>query len=49
MIYWIDLFCGAGGVSLGIHKAGQRVLACINHDKNAIKSVPTDSTTNIKY
>lgn len=38
MIYWIDLFCGAGGVSLGIHKAGQRVLACINHDKNAILS-----------
>lgn len=37
-IFWIDLFCGAGGVSLGIHKAGQKVVACINHDKNAILS-----------
>jgi len=37
-VYWIDLFCGAGGVSLGIQKAGQTVLACINHDKNAILS-----------
>lgn len=37
-IYWVDLFCGAGGVSLGIYKAGQSVLACVNHDTNAILS-----------
>ena len=36
--YWIDLFCGAGGVSCGIHNAGQKVIACVNHDENAIKS-----------
>lgn len=37
-IYWIDLFCGAGGTSTGIHLAGSKVLACVNHDANAIKS-----------
>lgn len=39
-IYWIDLFCGAGGTSSGIHFSGKNVevLACVNHDKNAIKS-----------
>ena len=39
-IYWIDLFCGAGGTSTGIHFASQntKVLACVNHDANAIKS-----------
>lgn len=37
-LYWIDLFCGAGGTSTGIHLAGSKVLACVNHDANAIKS-----------
>ncbi|HNG68582.1 MAG TPA: DNA cytosine methyltransferase [Saprospiraceae bacterium] len=37
-IYWIDLFCGAGGTSTGIHLAGQKVIACVNHDAKAIKS-----------
>jgi len=37
-LYWIDLFAGAGGVSTGIHLAGSKVLACVNHDVNAIKS-----------
>lgn len=39
-IYWIDLFCGAGGTSSGIHLANEntKVLACVNHDSNAIKS-----------
>lgn len=39
-IYWIDLFCGAGGTSSGIHLANPNttVLACVNHDANAIKS-----------
>lgn len=34
--YWIDLFCGFGGVSTGIHLAGQKVIACVNHDPIAI-------------
>ena len=39
-IYWIDLFAGAGGTSTGIHLASPytKVLACVNHDANAIKS-----------
>lgn len=39
-IYWIDLFCGAGGTSSGIHfsESNATVLACVNHDENAIKS-----------
>ncbi len=41
---WIDLFCGAGGTSTGLAKAqhqGQpfaQVIACVNHDANAIAS-----------
>ncbi len=39
-IYWIDLFCGAGGTSTGIHlaDANAKVIACVNHDENAIES-----------
>lgn len=37
-IYYIDLFCGAGGVSTGIIRAGAQVLMCINHDPLAISS-----------
>lgn len=39
-IYWIDLFCGAGGTTTGIHlaNANAKVIACVNHDKNAIYS-----------
>jgi DNA (cytosine-5)-methyltransferase 1 len=39
-IYWIDLFCGAGGTTTGIHLAGDniKVLACVNHDADAIKA-----------
>lgn len=39
-IYYIDLFCGAGGTSTGIHLSNSNatVLACVNHDKNAIES-----------
>lgn len=38
-IYWIDLFCGAGGTTTGIHlaNANAKVLACVNHDPEAIK------------
>jgi len=41
---YIDLFCGAGGTSTGLHMAeidGKQVAivaACVNHDPNAIKS-----------
>lgn len=44
MIYFIDLFCGAGGVTSGIHRAkynGEQfaqVIACVNHDPLAIAS-----------
>ncbi|NLR94908.1 DNA cytosine methyltransferase [Flammeovirga agarivorans] len=37
-MYFIDLFCGAGGTSTGAHLAGANVIACVNHDKNAILS-----------
>lgn len=37
-IYWIDLFCGAGGTTTGIHLAGQKVVACVNHDQNALEA-----------
>lgn len=37
-IYWIDLFCGAGGTSTGIHLANGNVIACVNHDAKAIES-----------
>lgn len=38
-IYWIDLFCGAGGTTTGIHLANAKakVIACVNHDSEAIK------------
>lgn len=41
---YIDLFCGAGGTSTGVDKARvydqscARVIACVNHDANAIAS-----------
>ena len=43
-LIYVDLFCGAGGTSTGVHRAqinGERcaiVAACINHDENAIRS-----------
>ena len=38
-VYWVDLFCGAGGTSTGIHLSdvNSRVVACVNHDAEAIK------------
>lgn len=41
LVFWIDLFCGAGGTSSGIHFSGLQnmfVAACVNHDANAINS-----------
>lgn len=43
-LYFIDLFCGAGGVTSGIHRARYngtqfaQVIACVNHDPLAIQS-----------
>lgn len=43
-LLYVDLFCGAGGTSEGVKQAtvdGKRrakVVACVNHDPNAIKS-----------
>ena len=43
-IYYVDLFCGAGGTSTGVELARinnhsvAKVIACVNHDKNAIAS-----------
>lgn len=43
-LYYIDLFCGAGGTSTGVETATingkkvAKVIVCINHDRNAIAS-----------
>lgn len=43
-LLYIDLFCGAGGTSTGVHMARHagepcaKVIACVNHDTNAIAS-----------
>lgn len=43
-LLYIDLFCGAGGTSTGVELAKvdgrkcAKVIACVNHDKNAIAS-----------
>lgn len=37
-IYWIDLFCGAGGTSEGIERSGGKVIVCVNHNHFAINS-----------
>lgn len=41
---WVDLFCGAGGVTNGLHNKKDanggkiKVIVCVNHDETAIKS-----------
>ncbi len=42
----IDLFCGAGGTSTGIHlsKTNSKVVFCVNHDKVAIASHKANHT-----
>lgn len=44
-LLYIDLFCGAGGTSTGVERATDleghkcaKVIACVNHDRNAIAS-----------
>lgn len=54
-IYFIDLFCGAGGVTTGIHEATinskkiASVLACVNHDELAIKSHQANHPDTLHY
>lgn len=44
MFLYVDLFCGAGGTSTGVERGRilnqkfAKVIACVNHDKNAIAS-----------
>ena len=35
---FIDLFCGAGGFSLGFEKAGFNCIGAIDNDKHAIET-----------
>jgi DNA (cytosine-5)-methyltransferase 1 len=55
MIYLIDLFCGAGGVTTGIemaHLNGEKVakvISCVNHDYNAIESHKTNHPDAVHY
>lgn len=39
-VFWIDLFCGAGGTTMGVHMAdvNAHVVACGNHDAVGIAS-----------
>ncbi|WPV66307.1 DNA cytosine methyltransferase [Chitinophaga sp. LS1] len=54
-IYFIDLFCGAGGVTSGIHRARYKeqqfakVIACVNHDPLAIESHEANHPDCIHY
>lgn len=34
----VDLFCGAGGLSLGLHKAGYKVILGVDHDAEALET-----------
>lgn len=50
-MYFIDLFSGAGGTTTGIHMADGNieVIACVNHDENAIKSHAANHPDCIHY
>jgi len=37
-IYFVDLFCGAGGLSCGLEQAGATCLLGIDHNKHALKT-----------
>lgn len=34
----VDLFCGAGGLSLGLHQAGYEVVLGVDHDEEALET-----------
>jgi DNA (cytosine-5)-methyltransferase 1 len=47
---WIDLFCGAGGVTEGYSRVENNfVVACVNHDEYAIKSHHLNHPSCIHY
>lgn len=54
-LLYIDLFCGAGGTSTGVNTArlgGDRcadVIACVNHDANAIASHASNHPDAVHY
>lgn len=54
-LLYIDLFCGAGGTSTGVERAkynGNKcaeVIACVNHDPNAIKSHAANHPNAVHY
>ena len=54
-LLYIDLFCGAGGTSTGVENAvvnGKKiakVVACVNHDKNAIASHKANHPDAVHY
>ena len=56
MNYFIDLFCGAGGVTTGVSMARKadsasaaKVIACVNHDSNAILSHQANHPKTVHY
>lgn len=56
MNYFIDLFCGAGGVTTGVTmarsrtgKSAAKVIACVNHDPNAILSHQVNHPETVHY
>lgn len=54
-LLYIDLFCGAGGTSTGVEKARfhgnkcAKVIACVNHDANAIASHAANHPEAVHY
>lgn len=54
-LLYIDLFCGAGGTSTGVEDAktdGEKcakVIACVNHDTNAIASHAANHASKTSY
>lgn len=54
-LLYIDLFCGAGGTSTGVEQATingskcAKVIACVNHDKNAIASHSANHPEAVHY
>lgn len=49
-LLYIDLFCGAGGVTTGIQQVpGVHVVACVNHDPDAIASHAANHPKTMHY
>lgn len=49
-LLYIDLFCGAGGVTTGVSQVpGVQVVACVNHDATAIESHAANHPNALHY